>query len=54
MSEITYRDCKYNSSKVADFVGYCNLPQFHTSRGIELVKCRKCPCEHFELKESDE
>ena len=46
---VTYRDCKYNTSKSASFVGYCDLPKYTTKRGKMLVECGKCPCEDFEL-----
>ena len=48
-----YRDCKYNTSKTASFVGYCDLPKYTTSTGRGLVECRKCPCDDFELKGDD-
>lgn len=55
MSEkISYKDCKYNTSKSAQFVGYCDLDKYHTATGRRLVECKKCPCEDFELKEDDE
>ena len=46
---VTYRDCKYNSSKSAGFVGYCKLPKYKTETGERLVECRKCPCDDFEF-----
>lgn len=46
---VTFRDCKYNTSKSASFVGYCDLPKYTTKRGKRLVECSKCPCEDFEL-----
>ena len=51
----TFRDCKYNTSKSAHFVGYCDLPKYTSDMGKRLVECSKCPCEDFELGcENDE
>ena len=44
-----YRDCKYNTSKSAGFVGYCDLPKYYHEKGRYLVECNKCPCIDFEL-----
>ena len=46
----TFRDCKYNTSKSASFVGYCDLPKYSNKHGRRLVECSKCPCENFELE----
>ena len=46
---VTYKDCKYNTSKSAGFVGYCDLPKYTTETGRRLVECRKCPCDDFEF-----
>ena len=51
---MNYKDCKYNTSESAQFVGYCDLDKYYTSTGRRLVECKKCPCEDFELKEEDE
>ena len=51
---ITYKDCKYNSSKSALFVGFCNLPKYKTDKGQRLVECSKCPCDDFEFGVDDE
>ena len=50
MTEKKYRECKYNTSKTSSFIGYCNLPKYHTDGFHALVKCKGCPCEDFELK----
>ena len=49
-----YKDCKYNTSKTARFVGYCDLPKYTTSTGKRLVECSKCPCDDFELRSDEE
>lgn len=51
MSEINYRDCKYNTSKVSNFVGYCKHPKFDTPTFHPFIKCKEFVCEDFELKE---
>ena len=51
---VNYKDCKYNTSKSANFEGYCDLPKYTTKQGRRLVKCCKSICEDFELKEADE
>ena len=45
----TFRDCKYNTSKSASFVGYCDLPKYYDKRGRRLVECSRFPCDDFEL-----
>ena len=49
-----YTDCKYNTSKSSSFVGYCDLPKYHSDKGMRLVKCSKCPCDDFVLGSDDE
>lgn len=44
-----YKDCKYNTSKSASFVGYCDLPEYTTDKGQRLVECKKCPCDDFKI-----
>ena len=51
MSEITYRDCKYNSSRCSQFVGYCKHPKYDTPTFHPFIKCKEFVCEDFELKE---
>lgn len=46
---VTYKDCKYNTSTTASFVGYCDLPKYTTETGKRLVECHKCPCDDFEF-----
>ena len=36
-----YKDCKYNTSEVSSFVGYCSLPKYKSEYGQRLVKCCK-------------
>lgn len=49
-----YKDCKYNTSKTASFIGYCDLPKYTTDKGRRLVECTKCPCEDFVLRSDDD
>ena len=49
-----YRDCKYNTSTSAGFVGYCDLPKYYHEKGHYLVECKKCPCNDFVLRVDDE
>lgn len=46
-----YKDCKYNTSGIATFDGYCDLPKYHHKWGKELIMCKKCPCDDFEPEE---
>ena len=46
---VTYKDCKYNTSKTTSFVGYCDLPKYTNETGKKLVECSKCPCDDFEF-----
>ena len=48
---VSYKDCKYNTSKSAGFVGYCDLPQYTTKTGKRLVECCKdTNCKDFVLR----
>lgn len=50
-----YKDCKYNTSGVPNFVGYCSLPKYKTETGKRLVECCQEICADFEPKgDSDE
>ena len=49
-----YKDCKYNTSKTASFIGYCDLPKYTTDKGRRLVECTKCPCDDFVLRSDDD
>jgi hypothetical protein len=51
---LNYKDCKYNTSKVANFVGYCDLPKHTTEWGRRLVECCGEICEDFEEREEEE
>ena len=51
---MNYRDCKYNTSTVSNFVGYCDLPKYTTERGRRLVKCCEEICDDFEPKEVED
>ena len=51
MGDVSYRDCKYNSSKVSNFVGYCKHPKYDTPTFHPLIKCKGCVCEDFELNQ---
>ena len=51
---VTYRDCKYNSSKTASFVGYCKLPKYKSEKFERFVLCCKLPCNDFELRFDEE
>ena len=51
---MNYRDCKYNTSTVPNFVGYCDLPKYKTERGRRLVQCCEEICDDFELKEDED
>lgn len=46
-----YKNCKYNTSKAGQFVGYCKHPHNffddEHGKGWKLVECRKCPCPDF-------
>ena len=33
---VTYKDCKYNTSKTTSFVGYCDLPKYTNETGKKL------------------
>ena len=46
---VYYKDCKYNTSKSAGFVGYCDLPRYTNSKGRRLVECKGCICDDFEF-----
>ena len=48
---VTYKDCKYNTSKTSNFVGYCDLPKYTTEKGRRFVECCKdTNCEDFVLR----
>ena len=51
---VTYKDCKYNTSKTAQFVGYCELPKYKTDKFQKFVECKKCPCDDFEFGVDEE
>ena len=51
---MNYKDCKYNTSKVNNFVGYCDLPKYKTEFGKRLVKCCEEICDDFKLEEVKE
>ena len=51
---MNYRDCKYNTSGVPTFVGYCDLPKYKTETGRRLVECCQEICDDFELKEDED
>ena len=51
---MNYRDCKYNTSGVPTFVGYCDLPKYRTETGRRLVECCQEICDDFELKEDED
>ena len=53
--KMNYKDCKYNTSGVHNFVGYCSLPKYKSEYGQRLVKCCQEICADFEPKgDSDE
>ena len=41
-------DCKYNSTKLESWEGYCCLPKYFNEKGRRLVKCQGLPCNDFE------
>ena len=47
-------DCKYNSTELQSWEGYCKLPKYFSDFGQRLVKCQGLPCEDFEEKEVEE
>ena len=47
---MNYKDCKYNTSGVSNFVGYCSLPKYKSEYGQRLVKCCQEICADFEPK----
>ena len=47
-------DCKYNSTELQSWEGYCKLPKYFIDFGQRLVKCQGLPCEDFEEKEVEE
>ena len=48
------RECLYNTSKSANFVGYCDHPMYYDNTGHLLVKCKKCPCTEWKPREDEE
>ena len=47
---VTYKDCKHNTSKSTEFVGYCALYMNEDRTAGRLVECKKCPCDDFEFE----
>ena len=44
-----YKKCVHNTSETARFDGYCDLYLNEDNTAGRLVKCKKCPCDDFEL-----
>ena len=49
-----YKQCKHNTSETALFDGYCALYMNEDRTAGRLVKCKKCPCDDFELDDEIE
>ena len=48
------RECRYNTSKNTNFVGYCDHPMYYDSTGHRLVECKGCPCNDYQQREEEE